>query len=448
MTASVGPDRLFVHASLWDTSVSPYRVVSSLGAVPELTPASAPAADFLGRARRSSTFVVTNPPGRLDRVSYALSDVSDPRWVIYAERAIPPSKVVPVQRGAPFSSLNFATYIGARADPSTLATTNVPVSQLPLTGDVATVRIPFGDTTLTLEATPSGHLGGDLGRQLPWIFLIGGLLLTLLTALAVAAVVRSRRRAQDDAATIAELYERVEGLYGEQRGIAETLQRALLPASNPTIAEVDISSRYVAGARGVDIGGDWYSIVRLDDNRMGFVVGDVSGRGLGAAVVMARLRFTVRAYLVEGHPPAAALELCSRQFDITDDGHFTTVLVGRADLATREIELASAGHFAPLAVMGPKAEYLPTEVGPPIGVGEQTYAVTTTRMPPGSTLLAFTDGLIERRTEDLSTSLDRLAEAVVGDDDSLDAMVDRLLDALIGDGIEDDAAILAFRWRE
>lgn len=445
MAGSVGPDRLFVHAALWDTSVEPARQVTQLGVASEM-PADQ-GGPFLERARSSPTFVVTNPGTRQDRVAYAIADPTDPRYVVYAERAIPASKVVPVQRGAAFSSLNFATYIGPTVDASTLATTNLPETELPLTGDVVTEHIPFGDTTLTLVTTPRGHLGGDLGWQLPWIFLVVGTALTLVTALAVTSLARSRRRAEEDGRTIAELYKRLDAAYGEQRSIAETLQRALLPAYNPDIDELDIASRYVAGARGVDVGGDWYSVIRLDDDHVGFVVGDVSGRGIGAAVVMARLRFTIRAYLVEGHEPSATLEMCSRQFDIDQDGHFSTVLVGIAELSTRQVVLSNAGHFAPLVVSDGQAEYLPTLPDPPIGVGEQTYATTTSRMPAGATLIAFTDGLIERRTEDISTGLDRLAAAALAEDGSLEATLDRVLHELTADGIEDDTAVLALRWR-
>jgi serine phosphatase RsbU (regulator of sigma subunit) len=447
MAPSVGSDRLFVHASLWDTSVVPAREVAQLGVPSEMTAGGAQLREFLDRARQSATFVVTNPGDRVDRVAYAIADRSDPRYVVYAERAIPPSKVVPVQRGSAFASLDFATYIGSELDETTLATTNVPESQLPLSGDVVRQQIPFGDTTLTLITRADSHLGGELGLRLPWMFLLGGALLTAVTALAVTSLVRSRRRAEDDGLTISELYERLDAAYAEQRGIAETLQRSLLPASNPDIDELEIASRYVAGAQGVDVGGDWYSVIRLEGDRVGFVVGDVSGRGIGAAVVMARLRFTIRAYLVEGHSPSTTLEMCSRQFDIDEDGHFTTVLVGIADLATRRVELANAGHFAPLMVRGDETEYLSTIPGPPIGIGEQAYTSSATSMPSGSTLIAFTDGLIERRDEDLAVGLDRLASAALAERDGLEDVLDHVLVELTGGGIEDDTAVLALRWR-
>jgi serine phosphatase RsbU (regulator of sigma subunit) len=446
MARVTGPDRVFVSAAMWDTASTPARVVARVGGAPELSPSSATAAAFVARAQRTPTFVVTNPGAAFDRVAYARADTAEPRYVVYAERAVPASRVTQVQRGAAFSALNFATYLGTDITPAALVTTNLPVSQLPLTGDVVTVPIAFGDTTLTLVATEQDRLGGELGGQLPLIFLLGGLALTAVTAIAVTGIMRSRRRAEEDGATIAGLYAHVDELYQEQRGIAETLQRALLPLSNPDVASLDIASRYVAGANGVDVGGDWYSLVRLDDDRVGFVVGDVSGRGISAAAVMARLRFTIRAYLIEGHDPGTALDLCSRQFDISEDGHFATVLVGVTTLSTREVVLANAGHFPPLILTGSHSEYADTVPSPPLGTGPRTHTTTTLVMPAGSTLVAFTDGLIERRTESLDVGLERLTRMTLRDETGLDEFLDATISDLTHGKSEDDIAVLAFRW--
>ena len=448
MTPFVGPDRVFVSATLWDTTTSPARAATTLGDPSELAAGSASSEDFIARARIAPTFLVTNPGGSLDRVAYALGDPQQPRFVVYAERAIPASKVVPVQRTAAFAGLDFATYLGSTTDASTLATTNVPETDLPLTGDLAGARIPFGDTTLTLVTRASDRLGGELGQRLPWVFLLGGILLTATTALAVTNLVRSRRRAEADRQTIAGLYEKLDDLYGEQRGIAMTLQHALLPSFNPEIAGLEIASRYIAGAEGVDIGGDWYSMIGLDDDRFGFVVGDVSGRGIDAAAVMARLRFTIRAYLAEGHPPGEVLDMCARQFDISVDDHFATVLVGVVALPTRTMVLASAGHFAPLILTPGSAEYALVTPAPPLGTGHHLHATTTMTMPAGSTLLAFTDGLIERRTEGLDVGLDRLARTRARADRPLDDLLEQVADDLTPGATEDDIALLAFRWRD
>jgi serine phosphatase RsbU (regulator of sigma subunit) len=138
--------------------------------------------------------------------------------------------------------------------------------------------------------------------------------------------------------------------------------------------------------------------------------------------------------------------MCSRQFDISEDGHFATVLVGAATLSTRRVVLANAGHFAPLIVAGPRCQYAAVHTAPPLGTGGRKHSTTEFVMPEGSTLLAFTDGLVERRSEVLDVGLDRLAEASIVTDASLEEYLDRIIDDLTQGESEDDIALLAFRW--
>lgn len=444
MGRAVGEGRTFVHASLWDTSGAAPVQLAQVGVAPVMAADKVPG--FVQRAARTDTFLVAGADADFNPVSYAIGDPADPRWVVYAERAIPADRIAPVQRTAPFAGLRFATYIGAGTDPATLVTTNVPADELPLQGYTSTAGIPFGDTTLTFVASAKQHLGGDLGWQLPLVFLAIGIALTTITAFAATNLVRSRRRAEADRLTITGLYDKLDVLYAEQRGIAQTLQRALLPAFNPDIPGLDIASRYVAGAAGVDIGGDWYSVIRRGEHEVCFVVGDVSGRGIGAAAVMARLRFTIRAYLAEGHSPGSALALCSQQFDIVEDGHMATVVVGVAHLVTRELTLASAGHFAPLVVSEGDATYVDVASGPPLGVASTTYDERTTALPPGATVLAFTDGLIERRGESVDVGLARLADAALIDVPTTEELLDHVVGELTDETSEDDTALLAIRW--
>lgn len=443
----VGPNALFVSAALWRTDGAAPVPLVSVGGAPELAPGSAAARAFVSRATRSTSFVVTSiTTGPLPRIGYALAVPTDHRFAVYAERAIPANRRVAVERGSAFADLHFATYLGPTTRTSAMQTADVALDQLPLRGNTVRETIPFGDTVLTLVAAPVRPLGGGLGTNLPWILIVGGVAVTVAAMVVAAQLARQRRSAERDTATIAGLYGELDGLYGEQRTISETLQHALLPRSNPTIPHLEIASRYVAGAHGVDIGGDWYSVIRLDGDRFGFVVGDVSGRGVDAAALMARIRFTLRAYLVEGHDPREALELCSRQVDVDADGHIVTVLVGTGELSTRRVTLANAGHPSPLLVSAGEARYAVTAAGPPLGVRGGTYPLTTLDMPAGSMLIAFTDGLIERRTENLDTGLRRLADVAAPATGPVDAVLTGLLSSLCSDGSEDDVAILAFRW--
>jgi hypothetical protein len=263
----------------------------SVGDKPDLVPASSRARHFVASAFANPTFVVTNiSASGGQRIGYAIADQQDPVYAVYAERAIPADRQVPAESNPAFANLDYATYLGPTTRLSALATTDVAPSSLPLTGHTDQELIPFGNTVLTLAASARGQLGGALGGELPWIFLAGGVVLTIAAAVAAGELARHRRDAERAAETIAGLYRRLDGLYGRQRTIAETLQRALLPQSNPDIPDLEVASRYIAGVDGVDIGGDWYSCNALDDRHFAFVVGDVSGRGLSAATVMAQLR--------------------------------------------------------------------------------------------------------------------------------------------------------------
>ncbi len=443
----VGPNRPFVSAVMWRTDGTTWQPVAQVGAKPLMDPSSEQARALVSRALTSPTFVVASVPATLPvRIGYALGDPQDPTTVIYAERAIPANRVVPVENGAAFSDLDFATYLGSTTDLSTLATTDLPLDQLPITGVTERVSVPFGDSHLTLVAAPRGALGGALGGVLPWVFLVGGTLLTTGAALVTYQLARRRRRAEQDAGTIAGLYGQLDGLYGEQRSIAETLQRALLPQRNPSIASLEIGSRYLAGTDGVEIGGDWFSLTEIDDHRFAFAVGDVSGKGVAAAAIMARLRFTIRAYLLEGHPPDVVLGMCSRQLNVNRDGHLATVLVGMGDTESGIITLANAGHLDPLLFSGEDARFIATRVGLPLGVAPSSYAATTVQLATGATLVAFTDGLVERRGESIDEGLERLLRATDGRLPAVDGLLDGLTATLGTGGAHDDVAVLAFRW--
>jgi serine phosphatase RsbU (regulator of sigma subunit) len=281
---------------------------------------------------------------------------------------------------------------------------------------------------------------------LPWVLLVGGLLLTLASALVARQLSRSRRRAEEDTATITSLYERVDSLYGEQRALSVRLQEALLPRVNPGIPGIEISSEYVAGAQGVDIGGDWYSAIAVDEETFAFVVGDVSGNGVDAVAEMARARFTLRAYLFDGDGAATALAKCSRQFDIAADGHIITVLVGVGNWRTGEITVANAGHPLPLLSSDTGTAFVPMPVGLPLGAGPCTYDSATFALPLGATLLAYTDGLVERRGEGIDTGMQRLVEVVqplVAR--PLLSLVDSVVAAMRDQDTADDIAVLALR---
>jgi serine phosphatase RsbU (regulator of sigma subunit) len=209
---------------------------------------------------------------------------------------------------------------------------------------------------------------------------------------------------------------------------------------------LDLAVRYAPGAEGVDIGGDWYDVIVVDGGRVLFVVGDVSGRGLRAATVMASLRYAIHAYAAQGDDPATILTKLSQLVSVERDRHFATVLCGVVDVAEHRVTTVSAGHPSPLVVTPEGADFLTTPVGPPIGVTGSPYVATDAHVPPGATLVGFTDGLYERRREHPDIGLGRLREASRGFD-SLDDLLDGLLEKMAAGGGADDTAILGIRWQ-
>ncbi|MDZ5620063.1 PP2C family protein-serine/threonine phosphatase [Nocardioides bizhenqiangii] len=444
--ANVGDDALFVSASLWRRDGRTLTRLAALGRPPGMDPRGPEVQDFLSRALKAETSVVERvSAGRQDRIAYALADPGT-GFVVKVERALPTDRRAPVDRDSAYANIDYAIYFGEGTRLVDMTTTNVDPADLPLDGRTAAEEIPFGDTVLTLVTRPDEHLGSSLSHRLWLILLAGGLLLTIATAFVVRQRVGIRSRVETDSATINALYQKINGLYEEQRAVFVRLQRALLPQVMPPIPQIEIASKYVAGTEGIEIGGDWYSVIDIGEDHFGFVVGDVSGRGVDAVAEMARARFTLRAYLVDGNTPDEALEKCSRQFDVTVDDHITTAVVGLGAWRTGEVVVASAGHPLPLLISTDRSEQVAIPVGPPLGVGASSYRSTTFTMPPGSTLVAYTDGLVERRGEDIDTGIRRLVDAARRHGhEPVDDLLTSLLTALRGAGAADDIAMLALR---
>ena len=341
-------------------------------------------------------------------------------------------------RNSPDKGLNIAIYFGKATSSAALIETNV--SHLPLTGTVSTAVVPFGSSVLTLVVSPMDPLTGRWSELLPWGILVAGLLFTILLVGMTERLIRRRQRAE-------QLAEENRRLYGEQRSVSLTLQHSLLPKALPTIDGVELAARYIPGETGIEVGGDWYSAIGIDNHRFAFVVGDVSGRGLTAATIMAGLRYTIRAYASLGYSPARILEMASREISIGSDGHFATVLVGLVDNDRREVTMANAGHLPALLLNSEQSEFVEVPVGVPLGVGAPTYESVTVPIAPNSTLIAYTDGLIERRNESLDTGMERLRKAASVKAPWVEDLLTNIVDEFFAEQVaEDDTAILAIRW--
>lgn len=191
---------------------------------------------------------------------------------------------------------------------------------------------------------------------------------------------------------------------------AVALHRSLLPGTLPEVPGTGLGARYVAGSGSV--GGDWYDVFPLPDGRLGVVVGDVVGSGLKAAVIMGRMRSSLRSYTLQTADPAAALRLLDRKIQYFEPGAMATVLYGLYRPATGEFSFSSAGHLPPvLAIPGrPRAGMLAIRPDPPIGAADDpARGIAHAVIPPGALLCCFTDGLVERRDQVIDTGIGRVA---------------------------------------
>jgi serine phosphatase RsbU (regulator of sigma subunit) len=437
----------FVSMSLWSVTNPGRGPLAVAGLPPKLSDSQSRVAPFFARVATSPTMSVIGLLGSPDpRIGYGFSTPGVPGgFAVYGESLLPANRESRYQSTSAFAGLNYALYLGHDAYAPDLLVTDQKAG--PLRGQTASVSVPFGDTALTLVMKARGSLAGALPEDLPWIIAVAGLALTIAAAFATLRLTERRRHAEQLAGRLEVTAAENERLFGEQRDIAQTLQHALLPDVLPQIPGMQASAVYEAGEHGVDIGGDWYDVLDVGERRVLMVVGDVSGRGLQAASTMAALRFAIHAYAAQNDPPATILRKLSGLLDVTDSGQLATILCALVDLERREITVTSAGHLPPLLITDGAARYLKIDVGPPIGVQAGVlYAPTTSELPPSGTLIAYTDGLVEIRGEDLDQGLARLREAATGDDGSLSDLLSKLITGLRDGPIEDDTAMVGLRW--
>lgn len=261
----------------------------------------------------------------------------------------------------------------------------------------------------------------------------------------------ARRYSEEDAQLALDLARRaavaVENarLYQREHGIAETLQRSLLRKQLPEFPGMTMASRYLPARQESEIGGDWYDALALPDGRIGLVMGDVAGRGIPAAAVMGQLQNAVRAYAMEGHPPAVILDRVTRLLDLRE---MATLLYLVFDPGTWTVQYANAGHLPPLVIDADGTASLLEGGSPPLGgAADIAFREDTVTVRPGSTIVLYTDGLIEVRGEPLDEGLARLLRATTAvPPRDPEVLLDHLLATLLGDGAPaDDVALLALR---
>lgn len=238
-------------------------------------------------------------------------------------------------------------------------------------------------------------------------------------------------------------------LYERERATAVTLQHDLLPAVLPDVPGIELAASFRAGAADAEVGGDWYDVFSLPDGRVVLVVGDVMGKGVPAAAGMGRLRSALRALAHANPLPEAVLQGLDRVFTATEaSDQIATLVYLLVNPTARRVAVGGAGHL-PLLLRraGGEAELVDAGSGStPLGWPEPRHQ-RTLELGEGDVILAFTDGLVERRGADIDVGLDELRAGVRGSDEPLVSLVERLSASLMESTLgRDDATMLAVRF--
>lgn len=296
-----------------------------------------------------------------------------------------------------------------------------------------------------LRVTRELHLRSALTVPL----VVRGAVLGVLTWVAAES---ERRFTEEDLALAEDLAKRAavaldnSDLYSQTRAVAVQLQRAVLPDSMPELAGWELAAHYSPAGR-TEVGGDFYDVITLHDGRLALFVGDVMGRGVGAAAAMAQIRAAVRAYAAVDPAPATVLANLDQMYAQFPTEQLVTLVYLVADPARDELVVANAGHPPPVVLRRDgSVEQLPLADGAPLGVGPLGRRQTTMALCGGDTVVAFTDGLIERRKEDITDGQARLVRAIgtlAGPD--LVAALDQVVAEVAHAAGDDDVAVLAAR---
>jgi PAS domain S-box-containing protein len=231
-----------------------------------------------------------------------------------------------------------------------------------------------------------------------------------------------------------------------EHAIADQLQRSLLPQQAFDLDHLEVATYYRAGVEGTQVGGDWYDVIELGGGRTALVVGDVMGRGVRAAAVMGQLRAAVRAYARLDLPPADLLESLDGLVREIGEDQIVTCIYAVFDPADRVLRFANAGHLPPVvSVRGGQARLIRGAENPPLGAGPFNLTQHEVDLAPDARVVLYTDGLVERRGEDLELGIETLAHRVEALTGPVDGVPEQLVATMLPEGPDDDVAILVAR---
>jgi serine phosphatase RsbU (regulator of sigma subunit) len=338
-------------------------------------------------------------------------------------------------------------YMGAT--PSTEHLLGASVRDLPLPGRTASVSVPLGDSQILLVATPVDRLEGRLLADLWWIVLLGGLAAT------AAAVLLLRRLDHTRARAVSLANDKVRQ-HAEQQQIAETLQRGLLPQRLDTAPGTELASRYWPAGSANLVGGDFYDAFRVDAERWTIVIGDVCGKGIGAAALTGLVRHTIRTAIRHIDAPVDVLHAVHEAMMEHDAATFCTVCLVTYEPARTatsgflgELTVVLGGHPQPLLVRG--EEVIPIGFpGTVVGLHEpQRMEASRLTILAGDTLVLYTDGLTDA-PGDGAVSVEELSDLLRSTGaTSVERIADMIRDCQRSRsprGGEDDTAVLVVRF--
>ena len=228
--------------------------------------------------------------------------------------------------------------------------------------------------------------------------------------------------------------------------IAQALQHSLLPRELPDLTRLATAARYRSGSRHAQTGGDWYEVLPTSRTSVAMVVGDVVGKGPRAAAVMGQLRSALAAYLLDGHSPASALQRLDLFATRNPGAVGSTCACLLLDWDTGVLRWSAAGHPPPLVVDETGARFLTGTTGTLLGA-DGTFTENEVCLSPGTSLVLYTDGLVERRHHLIDDDLARLAD-LVAPLHALDpeTITDHITTTLLDDGHDDDVALVVARY--
>jgi len=391
----------------------------------------------LAAALHSPKVVPTPLIGPQRILGLALGPPSAPAGtVLYRETPLGPTVSPPRTASTdPYAELAVTLYSTRTPQPSTILVSTTRA--IPLRGQVRNQLLAVGDTRWLLAVKARSPLVGGLTAYAPWITLGAGILASLLIAL----VVESAARRRDTALT----------LYESEHHLAETLQRSLLPQL-PELPHLTLAARYLASGTGQQVGGDWFDVFPVAGDRVGLVVGDVIGHNLAAASAMAQIRSLVRGYAIDGDSPANVITRLDHIVDALQLTQFVTVFYGlleppAAD-GSRVLTYTNAGHVPPMVRHGDGTVESLTGgdsivIGAPI---DSAHNQGEQRLDPESTLVLYTDGLVEVPGASLTDGLHDLAASVAAQaGSSPEELCDHLLTGVSVRSRRDDVALLVVR---